>query len=36
MPIPNLLQIQEMGRMLIKSKDFSEENCDEILQEACA
>lgn len=36
MPVPNLLQIQEMGRMLIKSKDFSEENCDEILQEACA
>ena len=36
MPIPNMLQIQEMGRMLIKSKDFSEENCDEILQEACA
>lgn len=36
MPIPNLLQIQEMGRMLIKSKDFSEKNCDEILQEACA
>ncbi len=36
MPIPNLIQIQEMGRKLIKSKDFSEENCDEILQEACA
>ena len=36
MPIPDMLQIQEMGRMLIKSKDFSEENCDEILQEACA
>jgi len=36
MPIPNLLQIQEMGRKLIKSKDFSEESCDEILQEACA
>ena len=36
MPIPDMLQIQQMGRMLIKSKDLSEENCDEILQEACA
>lgn len=35
MPIPNLEDIQEMGRKVLKSKDFSESNCDLILEEYC-
>ena len=31
MPIPPLSHIEEMGRELIKLKDMSEENCNEIL-----
>lgn len=33
MPVPDLDCIQEMGRKIIKSKDFSETNCDMILEE---
>ena len=31
MPIPPLSYIEDMGRELIKLKDMSEKNCDEIL-----
>ncbi len=33
MPVPDLECIQEMGRMLMKSEDMSESNCDRILEE---
>ena len=32
MPVPELEIIQEMGRKLIKMRDFSEEGCDLILE----
>lgn len=32
MPIPPLTCIENMGKELIKLKDMSEENCDEILE----
>lgn len=35
MPVPELDIIQEMGRKIIKSKDFSEENCNLILEGYC-
>lgn len=35
MPVPELAIIQEMGRRIIKSKDFSEKNCNLILEEYC-
>lgn len=35
MPVPSLSEIQEMGRKMMKSKDMSEENCNEILEEYC-
>jgi adenine-specific DNA-methyltransferase len=35
MPIPDLECVQEMGRRLIKSRDFSENNCDFILEGYC-
>lgn len=35
MPVPDLNSIQEMGRKLMKSKDFSENNCNLILEGYC-
>lgn len=35
MPVPELKCIQEMGRKLMKSKDYSEENCNLILEGYC-
>lgn len=35
MPVPDLEYVQEMGKKLIKSKDFSESNCNQILEEYC-
>ena len=35
MPVPNLEDIQEMGRKIIRSKDYSEKNCDLILEGYC-
>jgi adenine-specific DNA-methyltransferase len=35
MPIPDLECVQEMGRKLIKSRDFSEDNCNLILEGYC-
>ena len=35
MPIPDLKVIQEMGRALIKSRDMSEEVCNQILEGYC-
>ena len=35
MPVPELKYIQEMGRKLMKSKDYSEENCNLILEGYC-
>lgn len=35
MPVPELDVIQEMGRKIIKSKDFSEKNCNLILEGYC-
>lgn len=35
MPVPDLESIQEMGRILMKSKDMSESNCNMILEGYC-
>lgn len=35
MPVPDLETIQEMGRKMIKSEDYSEENCNLILEGYC-
>lgn len=35
MPVPDLECVQEMGRKLMKSKDYSEFNCNMILEEYC-
>ena len=35
MPVPELDIIQEMGRRILKSKDFSEKNCNLILEGYC-
>lgn len=35
MPVPGLEIIKEIGRKIIKTKDFSEKNCDRILEEYC-
>ena len=35
MPVPELNVIQEMGRKLMKSKDYSEDNCNLILEGYC-
>ena len=35
MPVPELEIIQEMGRKIITSEDFSEHNCDVILEGYC-
>ena len=35
MPVPDLECIQEMGRKLMKSKDYSEDNCNLILEGYC-
>ena len=35
MPVPDLESIQEMGRMLMKSRDMSENNCNMILEGYC-
>lgn len=35
MPVPELDVIQEMGRAIMKSKDFSEKNCNMILEGYC-
>ena len=35
MPVPNLECIQEMGKKLMKSKDYSEANCNSILEGYC-
>ena len=35
MPVPELKYIQEMGRKLMKSRDYSEENCNLILEGYC-
>ena len=35
MPIPDLQSIQEMGRKMIKSRDYSEANCNLILEGYC-
>ncbi len=35
MPVPDIESIQEMGRMLMKSKDLSERNCNLILEGYC-
>jgi adenine-specific DNA-methyltransferase len=35
MPVPDLDSVQEMGRKLMKSRDFSENNCDIILEGYC-
>ena len=33
MPVPELEKIQEMGRKIMKSKDFSEQSCNAIMEE---
>ena len=35
MPVPDLEDIQEMGRKVLKSKDYSETNCNLILEGYC-
>jgi adenine-specific DNA-methyltransferase len=35
MPVPDLECVQEMGQKLIKSRDFSEKNCNLILEGYC-
>ncbi|MDE7269258.1 MAG: Eco57I restriction-modification methylase domain-containing protein [Acetatifactor sp.] len=35
MPVPDLENIQEMGRLLMKSRDMSEKNCNMILEGCC-
>ena len=35
MPVPDLESIQEMGRKMMKSKDYSEANCNLILEGYC-
>lgn len=35
-PVPELAEIQTMGKKLLKNKDMSEYNCDRILNEVCA
>ena len=35
MPVPSLEDIQEMGRKVLKSKDYSEANCNMILEGFC-
>ena len=35
MPVPELEDIQEMGRKVLKSKDYSEANCNLILEGYC-
>ena len=35
MPVPDLDTIQEMGRIIMRSKDMSEENCNMILEGYC-
>ena len=35
MPVPDLETIQEMGRKVLRSEDFSEKNCNLILEEYC-
>lgn len=35
MPMPELADIQDMGRKLLKSQDYSEANCDTILEGYC-
>ena len=35
MPVPDLEDIQEMGRKVLKSKDYSEANCNLILEGYC-
>lgn len=35
MPVPDLEIIQEMGKMLMKSRDMSENNCNMILEGCC-
>lgn len=35
MPVPDLERIMEFGRILMKSKDMSENNCNKILEEYC-
>lgn len=35
MPVPDLDSIQEMGKLLMKSRDMSEKNCDMILEGCC-
>ncbi|OLR55786.1 DNA methyltransferase [Hornefia porci] len=35
MPVPDLEAIQEMGRKMLKSKDYSEANCNLILEGYC-
>ncbi|MGN0483514.1 MAG: Eco57I restriction-modification methylase domain-containing protein [Lachnospiraceae bacterium] len=35
MPVPNLNCVQEMGKKLMKSRDYSEENCNLILEGYC-
>lgn len=35
MPVPGLNAIQEMGRKLMRSKDYSEKNCNMILEGYC-
>ena len=32
MPVPDLEDIQEMGRKVLESKDYSEANCNLILE----
>lgn len=36
MPVPDLDSVQEMGRTLMKSMDYSEKNCNLILEKYCA
>ena len=35
MPVPDLEDIQEMGRKVLKSRDYSEANCNLILEGYC-
>ena len=35
MPVPELEDIQEIGRKVLKSKDYSEANCNLILEGYC-
>ena len=35
MPVPDLKDIQAMGRKVLKSKDYSESNCNLILEGYC-